>query len=263
MRIRGPGTCRGAPWPGPAGRRAGDTVTIRSGTYAELLVPENSGTDGSFITFTAAPGDTVTIEGAGVTIPYDRPGRAGRDQREELHQISGLRVINSTSAGIFAWNERSHRHRKQRDLQHVLIGHRRLGVQQRHRQRKQRRAGVQRRQPGVHLDLRDGHLRGQLQQRPRRRPRFERGEGIDAKEACVNGRIFGNSVHDLSRLGIYVDAWDSSNHDIEVYDNSSFRNDSGFAVSSENGGQLERIRVHDNVAYDNRGVGFLGRRVGR
>jgi hypothetical protein len=85
---------------------AGDTVTIRSGTYAELLVPENSGTDGSFITFAAAPGETVTIDGAGVTIPYDPPwGGLVEINGKSYIRISGLRVINSTSAGIFAWNE--------------------------------------------------------------------------------------------------------------------------------------------------------------
>jgi hypothetical protein len=237
---------------------AGDTVFIRSGTYAELLVPGNSGTDGNFITFTAAAGETVTIDGADVTMPYEPPwGGLVEIDGKSCIRISGLRVVNSASAGIFAWNESDRIVIENNATYNTFSSG--IGVWG--------CSNVTVSGNDVELACNDGsqecisisgtdtfevsynnvHDGG---------PGSNGGEGIDAKEACVDGRIFGNSVHDLSRLGIYVDAWDSSNHDNEVYDNTSFRNDSGFAVSSENGGQLERIRIHDNVAYDNRGVGF-------
>src|SRR5688572_33309594 len=43
--------------------RAGDVVTIRSGTYRETIVPANSGASGSPIIFQAAPGATPVISG--------------------------------------------------------------------------------------------------------------------------------------------------------------------------------------------------------
>jgi hypothetical protein len=61
---------------------------------------------------------------------------------------------------------------------------------------------------------------------------------------CSHGKINGNSVYDQKeRVGIYVDAWEQHQHDIEVFDNVSHGNQSGFAVASESGGLIERIRV--------------------
>ncbi|MEO6205637.1 MAG: right-handed parallel beta-helix repeat-containing protein [Mycobacteriales bacterium] len=45
--------------------KAGDTVLLSSGTYAELLRPKNSGTAGAPIVFQPRPGDQVTLAGAG------------------------------------------------------------------------------------------------------------------------------------------------------------------------------------------------------
>lgn len=42
---------------------AGDTVLLREGSYAEPLVPKNSGSEGSPLTFAAYPGETATLTG--------------------------------------------------------------------------------------------------------------------------------------------------------------------------------------------------------
>ena len=42
---------------------AGDTVYIKAGTYQERVVPQNSGSAGIYITYSAYSGDTVTIDG--------------------------------------------------------------------------------------------------------------------------------------------------------------------------------------------------------
>ena len=46
---------------------AGDTVYIRAGTYAERLLPANSGTAGAWITYAAYPGETVVLDGNSFT----------------------------------------------------------------------------------------------------------------------------------------------------------------------------------------------------
>jgi len=237
---------------------AGDTVHIKSGTYAERLVPQNSGSDGAWITFTAYPGHTVTIDGQGVAIPYDPPwGGLVELSAKSYIRISGLEVRSSTAAGIFVWDSSSHvaiENNKTYDTFSSGIGiwgGNNIVVD-----------GNE-----VELACNDGpeecitisgvdtfeiknnevHTGG---------PGNNGGEGIDAKEACRNGRIFGNRVHDLKGLGFYVDGWNANAGDIEVFANESYANGSGFAVCTENGGLLENTKIYGNVAHDNAGVGF-------
>ncbi len=42
---------------------AGDTVYIREGVYYERVIPRYSGTQGSYITYAAFPGENATISG--------------------------------------------------------------------------------------------------------------------------------------------------------------------------------------------------------
>ncbi|OGM60542.1 hypothetical protein A2892_00785 [Candidatus Woesebacteria bacterium RIFCSPLOWO2_01_FULL_39_10b] len=57
---------------------AGDTVYIRRGTYREIIIAQRSGSAGSYITYTAYPGDKgyVIIDGTGISgspaLSYDR-----------------------------------------------------------------------------------------------------------------------------------------------------------------------------------------------
>jgi len=83
------------------------------------------------------------------------------------------------------------------------------------------------------------------------------GEGIDTKESCARGRVFRNHVHDLVRLGIYVDSWDGLLTDVEVFENVVHACGHGFAVSSENGGTVRRVRIVNNLAYRNRQQGIV------
>lgn len=82
-------------------------------------------------------------------------------------------------------------------------------------------------------------------------------EGIDAKDGSKNGRIVGNLVHDIFRLGIYVDAWDQTIENIQVIGNIVYNCKQGIALSSEAGGLLRNILVYNNVTYDNRNYGIV------
>jgi parallel beta-helix repeat protein len=73
------------------------------------------------------------------------------------------------------------------------------------------------------------------------------GEGIDAKGASSNGTIHHNRVHDLVRLGIYVDAWDQVQENVRVYNNVVYRTFHGIAVSSENGGTVRGVKIYNNI----------------
>ncbi len=83
------------------------------------------------------------------------------------------------------------------------------------------------------------------------------GEGIDAKTGSKNGTIHHNTVHDLVRLGIYVDSWDQIVENITVYANKVYNCADGIAVSSENGGTARQIKIYNNVLFNNRDNGVI------
>jgi hypothetical protein len=82
------------------------------------------------------------------------------------------------------------------------------------------------------------------------------GEGIDAKHSHT-GTVHHNLVHDLPRLGVYVDAWSERSYGIQVYANVVHDcRDWGLALAAENNGTLEDVRVFNNLAYNNRAFGI-------
>lgn len=84
------------------------------------------------------------------------------------------------------------------------------------------------------------------------------GEGIDAKEHSSNGSIHHNRVYNLSRLGIYVDAWDAKdNKNIEVYSNIVHDCLNGIAVGAEQNGTVTGLKIYNNLLYNNHGPGVV------
>jgi hypothetical protein len=80
-------------------------------------------------------------------------------------------------------------------------------------------------------------------------------EGIDAKDGCIDGKIRGNLVHDIS-LGIYVDAFADNHENIEVSGNVLHDCDEGMSFATENGGTLTNISFVNNLSYRNgNGIG--------
>lgn len=237
---------------------AGDTVYLRAGTYAELLVPQSSGADGAWITFMAYPGESPVIDGQGVVMSYEPPWGGLVDLRAKSYiRISGLDVRSSTAAGIFVWDGSSHvviEHNRTYDTfssgigiwgcSHVVVDDNEVELACNDgSQECISISGVD----TFDVSNNEVHHGG---------PGTNGGEGIDAKEGCRNGRIFGNRVHDLARVGIYLDAWDATAGPIEVFGNESYANSSGFAVSNENGGLMDGAKIYGNLAHDNEGVGF-------
>ena len=86
--------------------------------------------------------------------------------------------------------------------------------------------------------------------------RKEGKEGIDIKDGSRNGQVLNNKVHDLQRLGIYLDAWDSLTQNIEVIGNIVYNCKQGIALSSESGGLLKDILVSNNITHHNVNYGI-------
>ncbi len=222
--------------------KPGDLVLVRGGVYAQRLVISVSGLEGKPITFAAYPGETPVIDGSGLTIPNGWGGlieAAGRS----FVTISGFTVRNSSAAAIFACDgrglsvtgntteySRSSGIQAWGDTDLIVDGNTVIDAC----------LGGEGCQECISISHTAGFvvtdnsvIGGGM-------------EGIDAKDGSSRGLIAENLVRDLPRVGIYVDAWDSDQSDIEVARNRSWNNKVGITVNSENGGICGDIRIIDN-----------------
>jgi len=87
-------------------------------------------------------------------------------------------------------------------------------------------------------------------------------EGIDFKEGVRDSKIYGNLIHDLSNKAIYIDGGRDS-HDplvtnIEIFDNIMWNLPSaGISITTEGMGDVDGIKVYNNIVYNADGDGFL------
>ncbi len=225
---------------------AGDTVFIMDGVYEERLLPLNSGTADMYITYATYPGAAATIDGANITVPQysglvDLAGR-------QYIRISGLRVVNSNEAGILAdgtsniiieGNSVSNTGSSGIGVwssSHILISGNTVEL-----------ACTNGDQECISVAGTDSFLvRDNIVLDCRK-------EGICLKDGASNGAALRNHVHHSDHVGIYVDAWDKHTFNIDVYGNlvHDIAQKNGIMLASEQGGQLENVRVFNNISYDN------------
>jgi uncharacterized repeat protein (TIGR01451 family) len=240
---------------------AGDTVYIRAGTYPEQVTPFNSGGAGNYITYAAYPGETVTIDGASITLPAYETGLFELDTKSYI-RISGLRIINArpnaNNAGIYVDNSSHIIIENNYTYNTVSSG---IGVWNSNNvvidgnevelacndgeQEDITVAGTNT------FEIRNNHIH-------HGGPGTNGGEGIDAKDGSSNGKIYNNHVHHINadRTCLYMDAWDKTTAHIEVYRNTLHDCGAGISLASEAGGRLEFVTVYNNLVYHNRGNGL-------
>jgi hypothetical protein len=234
---------------------AGDTVYVRAGTYPERVVPQNSGSGGGYITYAAYPGETVTIDGSGITLPDALAGLFHIWDKAYI-RVSGLRVINAgpndnnagilvdessyiilennttyntTSSGIGVW-ACDHVTIDSNTIEHACtrIWQECLTVAETNA-----------------FEIKNNQVFDCSQ------------EGIIVKDNSSNGQVYRNHIYDVDATGLYVDSWNRYTHDIEVFQNVVHDiGDNGIALGSEDGGTLENVYVFNNIAYNNRYVGL-------
>jgi len=228
----------------------GDTVYIRGGTYTERLIIRSSGTAEEPILFAAYPGETPIIDGETIEIPDAWGGLIQASEKNHIRirgftiknakgfaifAVDGEDIIiennltdNSWGSGILAWGDRDLIIRGNEVSEASTLGY----------------------QEAISIshsnefelydnDVHNCHL-----------------EGIDVKGGSRNGTIHGNTVHDFNLLGIYVDAWDGDEFNINVFDNLVYACAEGIRVNTENGGIARDIRVYGNTVRDCTGNGF-------
>ncbi len=239
--------------------KAGDTVYIKEGTYKERVIPKNSGVKGAYISYIAYPGDEVTIDGSNVTLPDDLVGLLHISNKSYI-RIIDLKIRNvgpyDNNAGILVYNS-SHIIIENNSIYNTTSSG--IGIWE--------SSNIIVSNNEVELACNDGEQECiTIATTSNFEVKYNHvhhggagtlgGEGIDAKDGSSNGKVYGNIVHDLNRLGIYVDAWDKHTYNIEVFGNIVYNCTSGFAVASERGGLLENVKVYNNIAYHNEWAGM-------
>jgi hypothetical protein len=238
--------------------QAGDTVWIMPGLYqpAAMIQPANSGTASAPITYRAQTGGSVFIDGQ-TTVPVSS-GRKGLFyiNGKSWIVVDGLRVINSGFSGIFMENSTNITVQNCSTFFTYASGIVAAG--------------------GSHITV----LSNSVQQacmlpspgtgvnecitmasvntfEVAYNTVFDRltdpangGEGIDAKNACLNGRIHHNHVYDLVRLGIYVDGYSRNLTNVAVHANTIHDCAAGIAVASEAGAIVNGVQIYNNLIYD-------------
>jgi hypothetical protein len=241
---------------------ANTTVFIKQGTYKERLIPRSSGTVEGPITFASYPGDSVTISGEGIEFPTGQLSPNDRWWSGLIHivglkfiRISGLRVLNSEASGILV-SESSYItiEKNYTDSTHspgiVVNGSDNVFIEANE---------VVHGSTGPDQECLSV-MSTNLFEIKNNLVHDGFSEGIDVKVGSSNGIVTKNEVYnqrvDRSPPGIYIEAWDKHEFNIDVFDNISHDNGHGFAVASENGGLIETIKIHHNIAYNNP-TGFI------
>jgi parallel beta-helix repeat protein len=241
---------------------SGDSLVVRAGTYNEQVIPVNSGTSSnSRIVYTAFTGETPIIDGTGVTLPTGMGGllqlsdlshivingftvrNAGTDDNHcgiLIDGCSGVTVsncytYNTTSSGIGVWDS---------DAISLTGNEVELACNDGEQECITVAGTSSFTVSGNHV-----HDSG---------PGSIGGEGIDIKDGSSAGSVYGNVVHDINRIGIYVDSWDKPTDIISVYGNLVYgTTDDGFALAAEAGGLLSLVSVYNNIACNNAGSGLV------
>jgi hypothetical protein len=247
--------------------RAGETVLIRRGTYPEHesnRVPvANSGTAGNPITFAAYPGDErqVVIAGAtflisgrshivvrglkvtGVTSNSSARGFSIEGPGTGI-TLTGNETYGTYSSGIGVWgvpwstNPTDYRHLFDIVIENNLI---RRACDGGYNECITVANGVN------NVIVRNNEITESGNT-------ALGGEGIDFKEGVFGGQISGNYVHDIVKVGIYLDAagvgiGPGGVEDIDIFGNvvRNITEGEGIELSTEGTGNLRNIRVFNNV----------------
>ena len=243
---------------------AGDTVYVKNGTYTEQVKPVNSGNSNAWINYYVYPGHTVTINGTGVNFP-DWQGLVHFVYNKYI-RFKGFRVVNSKWAGLFVYgNPDNPSQRAQNinlennyisnckfpgitafDTDYLLISGNELNNVC------NTTAPLAEAQECISITTHSSYVEIKNNYVHDSGTPYLGAEGIDVKFGSSNCSIHDNQVARCNSVGIYVDAWTESQHDIEVYNNKVWDcNGSGFGLSCEEGGTLQYVNLYNNIAWNN------------
>lgn len=232
---------------------ANDTVYIKSGIYNERIVPNNSGSSGKYITYTAYPGDIVTIDGTGMSFGYTQ----GLVHIENINYIKilGLRIENSVYTGIQVRGNCDHIiikdnyvYKSQCSGIHVHDNYRTCkitnltidGNEISNTNNNSNQEAISLEGFVDTFEIKNNYIHDILGNK----------EGIDVKCGGSNGRIYENLIHN-AWVGIYIDAFNEFNNNIKIFRNFVYDNLDGITIATESGGSIENITICNNIVFNN------------
>jgi len=238
---------------------AGDTVYVKAGTYSEQVIPANSGTSGSYITYSVYPGATVIVDRNGFTYPTYYEGCFTITNKGFI-KVTGFQCKNSTNGfGIVTYGannieiRNNYTYNTSESGIAVWHGSHDIIVEGNEielacNDRWQECISVADGSYNVQILNNEVHHSG---------PGTNGGEGIDVKEGSHDVLVKGNYVHHINRLGLYCDAWDQATYNV-TYDSNVVHDCLyyGMALACERGQRLDHITIMNNVFYDNTNSGI-------
>ena len=232
---------------------AGDTVFVKTGTYNERVIVQNSGEQNNNIVFSNYQDDIVTIDGNGISWGATWNGLFDLSYKNYII-VTGFRIINADYGGIWADSSMHIEIKNNYTYNTFSCG---IGIWN--------CSYVVVDTNEVELACNDGEqecisianssyceiLRNNVHDNGLG---TEGGEGIDVKQGSHDVNIYKNNVHHLNgRLGIYADAWDSLTYNINIYQNTVHHcKETGIAVASEAGGLIKDVNIYNNIIYYNK-----------
>ena len=242
---------------------AGDTVYIKNGTYNEKINVKNSGSPGNYITFSVYPGDSVTIDGMGIPVLI-------WDGLVQIHgssyiNISGFRIINSMFMGVVVTSdygsniptnitiEKNYVRNTASSAIYIEDG-KNITIDGNEITKAQTLEGLSQRK---HETISLANVNGF--EINNNKLYLNNAESIDVKDGSSNGRIHHNDISQHESAGIYIDSWNGSSSDIEIFSNrvhDGRRSGRGIAIAIENGGRLRNVNAYSNLIYDNAATGI-------
>ena len=245
--------------------KAGDSVIIKSGIYKPLTLIQvaNSGTATSPIIFKAEVKDAAIIDGSNATTPTttDRLGiftiLGTTTVTQNWIVVDGLRAINSTFVGFYARYASNITFKNCSTLNTRASGI--IGANS--NDIKVLNCKIQKAClfPSASVGTNECITMASVNRfEVAYNTVFDRltdpsngGEGIDAKNDSKDGSIHHNTVYDLIRLGIYIDAYQRNLSNVDVYANTVYKCSKGIVAAIEAGGTSTGVKIHDNIVYDN------------
>ncbi|MFZ4726960.1 MAG: right-handed parallel beta-helix repeat-containing protein, partial [Paludibacter sp.] len=224
--------------------KAGETAYVRGGTYNERFTFTNSGTEGNYITITAYPGETPIIDGTKLGNVY----LVSLGSKNYI-KISGLRVqngyigIGSSGSNVIIENN-------------YVYNFSNMGIWLSYCKNSIVKGNIVDKTVYTswgeciaitqceYIDVCYNEVKNGSP------TNTAGGEGIDVM-GSKHVRVFSNIVHDLpKKLGIYIDAYDGLDYDIQVFNNKVFNCTNGIVISSEKWNDMEKVWVYNNLTYD-------------
>lgn len=247
---------------------AGDTVFVKQGTYTGSVVPANSGTSSSRITYSAFPGHErlAVINGAGFAFTGKSYITINGFKIQEVLTgtergidvvgpaagitISGNYVYHTRSSSIAVWGREYPTVAPDGSITRLLIENNKIerGNDGGFNENITVANGVD------GFEIRNNEI---LNAGP---DDSNGGEGIDAKLGVTNGKIWRNHIHNNKRIGIYIDGVNRYATNLAIYKNRVHDNvgSEGINIGKEEpGGIGDNIQVYNNIVYNNGRNGIL------